>query len=50
LSTTAMARMVVVEPLEPVDHQCQLIISKHLNLLLSAIHQRRQGKQKQLRG
>jgi hypothetical protein len=41
--------VVVVEPLEPIDHQCQLVVSKHLNLLLSAIHQRRQGKQKRLR-
>ena len=42
LSTTAMALAVVVEP---VDHQCQLVVSKHLNLLLSDVHQRRQGKQ-----
>jgi hypothetical protein len=45
LSSAARVLAVVVEPLELVDHQCQLAISKHLNLLLSDRHQRRQSKQ-----
>jgi hypothetical protein len=34
LTTTPTILVVVVEPLEPVDDQCQIVVTKHLNLLL----------------
>jgi hypothetical protein len=45
LSTMSLVHIVVIKPLDPIDDQHNLIVTKHINLLLNDRQQIRQCKQ-----